>query len=322
MTNDGAGILAGEDRFLLVTHVNPDGDAIGSVLGMHLALREMGKTSWPVSGEKFPELYGFLPGIEDVVCETQQVAALNPGWIVAMDTATKERISGDIKPFGKKVPVLNIDHHGTNPLYGLINVVDPTATSTAEIVFRLLKKAGYKLSIDVAKCLYTGLVTDTGCFRFSGVNSKTMNLAAELLEPGIDAYEITRFLYEEFPLSRMELEMLVLSRCQILLQGRLVISTLYYEDFNRLAAPLSESENLVDRLRENRGVQVGILMTQVSDNVVRVSFRSKGSVDVASVARPFGGGGHRSAAGLRSTMPLAELKECLVEAVDRALAAG
>jgi len=318
-TNDIHSILRSEDRFIIVTHVNPDGDAVGSLLAMHLALREMGKKTWPVSSEKIPDLYCFLPGLDDILTDTDQLATIKPDWIISLDVATEDRISGNISRFRETTQLINIDHHATNPHYGQLNLIDHSATSTAELVFQVLTKAGYQLSVDVGKCLYTGLVTDTGCFRFSGVNTQTMNLAARLLEPGFDSYEITRLLYEEYPLSRLELERLLLSRIEIFLNGSIVVSTLNYEDFQRVGAPLSDGENLVDRLRESRGVEAGILMTQISDEIVRVSFRSKGLVDVSAIAASFGGGGHPRAAGLRSNLPLDELKEKILRTIEKTI---
>ena len=313
-----AKIVHDEDRFLLVTHVNPDGDAVGSLLGLHLALKEMGKKSWPVAGEQFPELYDFLPGRHALVTDTNLLNEL-PNWIVCLDVASKERISGDIARFTDTAQLVNIDHHPTNPGFGDLNFLVPSATSTAELVYKVLQETGYKLSADAGKCLYTGLVTDTGCFRFSGVNSETLLLGAEMLGAGFDSFEVTRYLYEEFPLRRLRLEQLLFERIEILLGGRLVLSTLYHTDFERLGAHMSESENLVNRLRECKGVEVGALITEMPDKVIRMSFRSKGAVDVSAVAKSIGGGGHRHAAGARSTLPLPELKRKIVQAIQSAL---
>lgn len=316
--NEIAEILKREDRFLVVSHINPDGDAIGSLLGMYLALKEMGKEVRALSADPLPDTYDFLPGKKSVL---QQLEASNfsPRWILALDTATEARISGDIAALRDRAKLINIDHHPTNPAYGDLNFIESQATSTAEIVYRLLTAAGYQLSADVGKCLYTGLVTDTGCFRFSGVNSRTLRIAAELLEPGLDSYDVTRHLFEEHPLARMKLEGIMLDRLEILLDGKLLLSTLQAEDFDRVGAAFSDSENMVNRLRESRGVEAGILITSMADGVFRVSFRSKGRLDVAAVASLLGGGGHRNAAGLRTTLPLQELKEKLVSAVARAL---
>jgi bifunctional oligoribonuclease and PAP phosphatase NrnA len=311
-------VLAREDRFLVVTHINPDGDAIGSLLGLHLALVEMGKTSFALTRDRVPEQYTFLPGVSGILTDPSRITE-PPHWIVSCDVATESRISGDIAPFRKTARLVNIDHHPTNPGFGDLNLLEPGATSTAELVFRVLSAAGYRLSRDVGKCLFTGLVTDTGCFRFAGVTDRTLKIGAALLEAGFDAYEVTRYLYEEYPIRRLHLERLMLERTEILLGGKLVISTLFAEDFQQLGAEFSDSEGLVDKLRDNRGVAAGVLMTLLSDNVVRVSFRSKDEVDVSAIAGLFGGGGHRRAAGLRSELSLSELKKRIVEAVENSI---
>jgi phosphoesterase RecJ-like protein len=311
-------ILQSEDNFVIVTHVNPDGDAVGSLLGAYLALSEMGKQVWPLGAERFPDMYNFLPGAKDLVTAPETITG-TPEWIIVVDVAAEDRISGDIKRFRESARLINIDHHPTNPGFGDLNFVEPTATSTAELVHRLLQGADYKLSPNVGKCLYTGLITDTGCFRFSGVKSSTLQIAAEMLGPGLDSYEVTRPLYEEYSLGRLFLERLMLERVEILLGGRLVLSTLYHADYESLGVALSEGENLVNRLRESRGVEAGVLMTQTNNHVTRVSFRSKDSLDVAVIAKSLGGGGHRHAAGLKSTIPLSELKQRIVRAIEEAL---
>jgi bifunctional oligoribonuclease and PAP phosphatase NrnA len=319
MNHEISRILRSEDKFLIVTHVNPDGDAVGSLLGAYLALSEMGKQVWPLGAEKFPDLYNFLPGSKDLVTAPELITE-TPEWIIVVDVAAEDRISGDIKRFRKKAKLINIDHHPTNPGFGDLNFVEPTATSTSELVYSLLEGADYKISPDVGKCLYTGVITDTGCFRFSGVKSNTLRIAAEMLGPGLDSYEVTRPLYEEYSLGRLFLERLMLERVEILLGGRLVMSTLYHADYESLGVALSEGENLVNRLRESRGVEAGVLMTQTNNHVTRVSFRSKDSLDVSLIAKSLGGGGHRHAAGLKSTIPLSELKQKIIRAIEHALA--
>jgi bifunctional oligoribonuclease and PAP phosphatase NrnA len=313
-----ASVLKREDRFLVVTHVNPDGDAIGSLLGLHGALREMGKQSWPLIGGEFPETFRFLARCEDTLLDPGKVPVA-PNWIISVDAAEANRISGDISPFRESAQLINMDHHTTNPGFGRLSLVDPFATSTAEVVHRVLKRAGYTLSPDVGKCLYTGIITDTGCFRFEGVDQHTLEVAAEMLAAGFASYEVTRPLFEEYPVQRLHLERLVLDRVEILLGGKLILSSLSFEDFERLGARMSESENLVNRLRETQGAVAGVLFTQISKESTRVSFRSKDELDVAAVAASFGGGGHRRAAGLKSAIPFAELKSRIVETIKAAL---
>jgi len=304
--------------FVVVSHINPDGDAVGSLLGMHLALREMGKQSWPLTHDGVPHSYDFLPGREDLVCNPSQISG-TPDWIVSVDVATEPRISGDISPFRSSARLINIDHHPTNPGFGDLNLIDTTASSTAELVFRVLRETRHAFSAKVGKCLYTGLVTDTGGFRFAGVNASTLRIGAELLDTGFTSYEVTAPLFEEYPIHRLRLEQLLLERMELLVDGKLALSTLYAEDFQHLGAEFSDAENLVDRLRDIRGVAAGVLMTRMSDKLVRVSLRSKSELDVSAVAGAFGGGGHRRAAGLRSDLPLPALKEELISRIRQAL---
>lgn len=313
-----ASALQQGQRFVVVTHINPDGDAVGSLLGLHLALREMGKQSWPLTQDGVPRSYDFLAGREDVVCDPSQISG-TPDWIVSVDVATEPRISGDISSFRSHARLINIDHHPTNPGFGDINLVDTTASSTAELVYRVLRETGYSLSINVGKCLYTGLVTDTGGFRFARVNGDTLRIGASLLDAGFTSYEVTGPLFEEYPVHRIRLEQLLLQRLEILLDGKLALSTLYAEDFRALGAEFSDAENLVDKLRDIRGVAAGVLMTKMSDSLVRVSLRSKSEVDVSAIAGAFGGGGHRRASGLRSDLPLGVLREELIGRIQQAL---
>jgi len=313
-----ARIINEQDKFLVITHVNPDGDAIGSLVGMNLALKEMGKTSVSILGTEFPGLFEFLPGKKDVLIGLGALK-FDPSYIIALDVASENRIAPEVEHLRKSATLINVDHHPTNPDYGDLNYVQRYANSTTQLVYEILEKAGHTLSIDVGKCLYTGLVTDTGCFKFAGVTSKTFELAAKLLEPGVDNYEITRYLFEEYAASRLILERLMLERLEVLLDGKLVLSHLDLEDFEEIGAALSEGENLVNRLRETRGVEVGGLITKLSDNRCKVSLRSKGMVDVSAIASKLGGGGHPRAAGINTFISPQELRAALIELIGNAL---
>ncbi len=319
MINNIADILRDQDDFLVVTHVNPDGDAVGSLLGMHLALQEMGKRSWALVGEQIPSQYDFLGPRTKVLTDPLSVHG-TPRWIISLDCADQGRISADLRRFRPPCGVINIDHHVTNPLFGELNFVETEASCSAELAFRVLRQAGYALSRTVGKCFYTGLITDTGGFRYPGVNSRTFQIASDLLQSGFDSYDVSRHLYEEYPLSRFQLEALMLDRMEMMLQRTLVVSVLYLDDFRRLDVDPSETENLVNRLREIRGVEAGVLITQASEQLTRVSLRSKGQLNVAQIAKAFGGGGHLRAAGFRSSEPPEVIKNRLIEAVGEAWA--
>ncbi|MGC8659128.1 MAG: DHH family phosphoesterase [Desulfomonilaceae bacterium] len=311
-------IIRRQDNFLVVTHVNPDGDAIGSLLGMYLALKEMGKTALPLLGDEFPELFGFLPGKQDICFHSDSVDFF-PSCIVSLDVAAENRITPDISAWRGSTKLINVDHHPTNPGFGDINYVQRYANSTTQLVHEILENAGHSLSVNVGTCLYTGLVTDTGCFKFAGVTSNTFKLASKMLEPGIDSYAVTRYLFEEYAPSRLILERLMLERVETLLSGKLSLSHLDIGDFEKIGASLSEGENLVNRLRETRGVEVGCLITKISEDFCKVSLRSKGLIDVAAIASELGGGGHRRAAGIKAPMSMDKIRQRLIDLIAKAI---
>lgn len=305
------------DRFLIVTHVNPDGDAVGSSLGLHLSLSEMGKTSFLVFESKPPELFSFLTGIDQILVGAD-INELKPNIIISVDAADQNRIVPRIEKLRPQTILINIDHHPTNPSFGDINLVSASANSTSSLIFEIIRAAGHRPSYNASKALFTGLVTDTGCFRFEGVNSSTFRLAAQMCESGIDSYQITQYLFEEHPIQRLALEKHVLNRLEILLGGKLALSVLFNSDFEEAGASLSDGENLVNKLRETRGVEVGVLMTKISDDLTRVSLRSKGNLDVSAIASKFGGGGHRRAAGIKSGLDFRTLKNQIIASINAA----
>lgn len=310
--------ILNSDRFLIVTHVNPDGDAIGSSLGLHLSLKEMGKISTLVFDSKFPEIFSFLTELDQALFMSD-LKDIKPGLIVALDAADERRIVPSIEPIRPVTKLINIDHHPTNPSYGDLNLVRSDANSTSSLVFQILRHLGHRPSYAASRAFFTGLVTDTGCFRFEGVNADTFRIAAEMCESGIDSYQITQHLFEEHPVERLALERQILNRLRILSGGRVAMSELYMSDFQEAGASLADGENLVNKLRETRGVEVGVLMTKVSEELTRVSLRSKGRLDVAEIASQFGGGGHRRAAGIKSSLDFHTLRQLLLAAIEKKL---
>jgi phosphoesterase RecJ-like protein len=281
----------------------------------------MGKNVVPLAGGAIPDTLEFLPGTYGYITDWPD-GRPKPKWIVSVDTAEEQRIWGDIKSLRNGARLINIDHHETNPEFGDLNVIIPGATSTAEIVYQILMQTGYSLSVDAGKCLYAGLYTDTGGFRFSGVSSSTLQIGSELLAAGFQSHDVTGPLLEEQPLNRLRLEQVMLERMEILLDGRLAVSTLFQEDFDRLNARQSDTENLVDKLRTIRGVEAAVLMTCVSHELTRVSFRSKGSLNVATIAKSLGGGGHPHAAGLKTPLQPTALQVRIELAIKAAMEAA
>jgi phosphoesterase RecJ-like protein len=295
---DVAEVLARPGERLVVTaHHNPDGDAIGSMLGLARALRAAGQDvvlAHP-DPEPVPSDLAFLvrPG--------ERILPAPPGdlgerVLVAVDCASEHRLWHEPLHEGARL-VVNIDHHHDNTRFGDLNLVEPLASSSAEVIAGVIEAAGWPLSAAVAEPLYAGLVTDTGRFGYSNTGPSAHRLAAALIEAGVDPAEMSRRLYEEQPLDRMLLMGRALERARPLAGGRALAAVLTREDF--AAAGGDDTENIVEALRAVRGVHAAVFVREAGpDGAWRVSLRTADpAVDVSEIAREGGGGGHRAAAG-------------------------
>jgi phosphoesterase RecJ-like protein len=315
-----AAILADPDRrFVLTSHRNPDGDAIGSMLGLARAMRARDLDVVLAHPDADP-----VPGdLAFMVREGEDIPSSLPSdvgerTLVTLDCASEGRLWQT--PEHERAGLLvNVDHHQDNTRFGDLNLVQPTASSCAEVVVHLLDAAGWPLTLDVAEPLYVGLITDTGRFCYANTGAEAHRVAARMVEIGLDISAIARRLYEEQPPERMVLLGRALGRAQLRAGGRLMLSALSGEDF--VAAGGDDSEGIVEVLREMRGVEVAGLVREAGpDGSHRVSLRSAdGTVDVSSIARLEGGGGHRAAAGFSSAMPQEELLEWITERVGERL---
>lgn len=293
---DAVAALRDADEIAIACHVNPDGDAVGSLLAASLGLRKLGKKTYMSWGAKLDEplaTLSFLPGIDDVMM---------PGDIpetetfLALDCGAGDRL-GELEPVAKKSRTLvNVDHHPGNDNFGTINVVIPEASSTAELVAGLLKDAGVELDRDIATCLYTGIVTDTGRFSYSNTRPQTLRLAASLLEYGVSAPTIARDVFESSPFGYLKLVGRVFDRAVLTEDARFVYSWLTRSDLDDTGVAMEETDRLVDAIRSTGAVDVAALFKEQMDGRWRVSLRSKGP-GIADFARSRGGGGHELAAG-------------------------
>ncbi len=302
------GAIRGGERFALVTHENPDGDALGSLVAMQGVMRALGKDSLMFIGAgEFPLPYayaffqfdGLISEIPDDV--TQRT-------IVFLDCGNFDRNAVEIGD----APILNIDHHHDNTQFGTINHVVPQASCTAEIVWDLSRALDVALTLEMAEALYVGLVTDTGRFMYENTGPAAHLMAADLIEAGVDVHEIYRRLYEGVPAAKLALLTCALSRVQRLDDGRLTLARLTREDFARTGAEESYTEGIIDHLRAVQGTKVAALARELTGDdrrgASKVSLRATdGSVDVSMIARAQGGGGHRQAAGFATEMSPDEL---------------
>jgi phosphoesterase RecJ-like protein len=302
-----ADALRTNERFTVTSHENPDGDALGSLLAMHLGLVELGKDSVMVlvGDSPLPAEYGFLDvvgaGLLRAVTDDHADRVL-----VAVDSAQETRLT-DARLLDAPL-VVNIDHHHDNTRFGDINLVADGASSTAEVLADVFAELGLPLTPAIAEALYTGLVTDTGRFQYSNTTPKALHLAADLVEACADPQRVFQAVYESMPFAKLKLLARALERASLHADGRVVISYLVRDDFAEVDALEPYSEGIIDVLRAVEGVELGALIREPprDDGPARkVSLRSSTErVDVSAIARKSNGGGHRQAAGFSSDLPL------------------
>jgi phosphoesterase RecJ-like protein len=300
------------EKISISSHVNPDGDSVGSLLGMAMVLKSQGKNVRACMPEpsKFPPQYNFLPGRELLENPDDRIEELD--LFVALDCSNPERLGPLQNRVNSASKVLNIDHHEDNQHYGEINLVDEHASSTSELVFRVIEAAGWKIEPEVATCLYAGVVTDTGRFEHRNTSPETFTLASELAEAGADISTVIKEIYDNQSLAYTHLMGLVLQRIEVMEDLGLAYSYVTQRDLAETGAVLPETEDLIDRLRSIRGTKVVALFKELPDGKVRVSLRSRDAFEVGPVARAMGGGGHAMAAGYTSGKNIEESISCLV----------
>ena len=285
------------DEVVIACHVNPDGDALGSLLACSLGLRQLGKKTWPTWGSSnvtLPFAYRFLPGAEALVPPRDIPPA---AVFLALDCGAADRL-GEVEGMARDAATLiNIDHHPGNENFGTINVVVTTASSTAELAAFLLKDAGVSFDRDIATCLYTGVVTDTGRFQYANSTPETLRLAADLLAYGVPAPDIASEVFDSSPFGYLKLLGRMLERATLFEPERFVYSWVTQKDLVDNGVQMDETEKLIDLLRATRAADVAAMFKEQQDGTFRVSLRSRGPVSVGAIARSQGGGGHELAAG-------------------------
>jgi len=307
-----ADAIRSHDRFLLVTHENPDGDALGSIIATKLALDQLGKDSvmYLYGDAPLPTEYSFMP-----LADLRR--RLPDDWrervLIALDCANESRLGPDPEPLEGAPLVIDIDHHHDNSRFGGVNLIDPNASSTGEVLRDVFAVLGVELTPDIAEALYIALVTDTGRFQYSNTTAKSLRLAAELVEAGADIHRIFRGVYETVQFAKLKLLARALERAQIYDGGRLVVSYLVRSDFTDIGAAEAYSEGIIDSLRAVEGADMAALIREPprSDGPKRrISLRSSNDeLDVSAIARKSGGGGHRQAAGFSSDDSVEEITE-------------
>jgi phosphoesterase RecJ-like protein len=319
--------LREHERFLVVTHENPDGDALGSLLAMTLGLRQLGKDAEMLllGAAPLPAEYHFLQ-LDGLLREPP--ADTSERVLVAVDCAKADRIGPDLAPLESVQLILDIDHHHDNTRFGAINLIVSDASSTGEVLRDVLRELGVELTPEIAEPLYVALVTDTGRFQYSNTTPKSLRLAAELVEAGADVHAVFQEVYESVQFAKLKLLARALERAKVLEGGRIVVSYLLRNDFSEVGAAEPYSEGIIDYLRAVEGAELAALIREPprdSGPTRRVSLRASiDELDVSQIARLFDGGGHRQAAGFSSEKSIDDITELIRQgfAAQRAAASA
>ncbi len=310
--------------FILATHIQPDGDAIGSILGLGLFLKKMGKkvfVSWGQSSKSdeqngktnliIPKQYSFLPGLE--LLSDPSECPKTTECFIALDCASFERL-GNLKECSKKATFfINIDHHHDNSRFAHINYIDENSPATAEMVYQIIKQMEGEMDRDIATCLYLGLVTDTGRFQYSNTNKRAFQMVLSLLDYGVIPSEIFHNVYENVTSSYLRLLGRVLKNIKFV--SEVAYAKVSQSDLISTGVEIEETENLINFLRSIGEAKVAAIIKETSDGKWKVSLRSKNKIDVSKVAGCFGGGGHRNAAGYSSEKNYGETIKLMLEAL-------
>ncbi len=307
------------DHYLVVSHVSPDGDAISSTCAIGWMLKQLGKSYVLANADPVPSKFTYLHGSKEI-CLLEELASHQPFTaVIAVDCADYSRLGDVAHLLSDNCALLNIDHHPTNDRFGSQALIAPDAAATAEILFDLLESLALQWELSVAECLYTGLLTDTGGFRYSNTSAKVLRQAAQLLELGCSADELAAHLLEKITPSQLNLLRKALGTLSFCRSGKIAWLVVNIQDLADTGASPEDMDGLVNYPRNIEGVEVGILFKQIADDRYKVSFRSGGRADVAKVAQLFGGGGHIRASGATLEGSLADITSRVLTAAEEAL---
>lgn len=305
-------------RFLLSSHVNPEGDALGSLIAMHNLLKKIGKKVTIVCDDKPPKMYGFL--LKSIKIYAKKLKSLDYDAAIIVDCPEMARIGRACANILKDKPIINIDHHVSNKYFGDINFVDANACSVGEIIYGIFKKMRVGIDRQSAVALYTAIMTDTGSFRYENTTPKCMNIAGELLKYGIKPQKLSEMIYETSNFPEMRLLGLSLSQMRRTKDGDICWIMATKEMIKRASAQKCTTERFINFPRSIEGAKVAIFFKQAhKPGYVKVSFRSKVNVDVNKIARHFGGGGHRAASGCEIKGSMRKAEKMVLSEVKKAI---
>lgn len=310
-------VLRNHQSFVLISHIRPDGDAIGSQLALGFALIAAGKSVRLINEDGLPDNLTFMAGSDKI--ETPPAEPLDVEVAIALDTAAKPRMGENALHAASKAKIwINIDHHKSNPSYGDYNLIDSTSPATGQILYDLITALDLPMPAESRDAIYVAVSTDTGSFQYPSTTARTYRMGADLIDRGLDVGTINSQTYDNHPYRRVELMRALLNTLELSADG--LVANWSMRDKTRVDLDLrpEDSEGLIDIIRAIRGVQIAVFFEELPDGKIRVSMRSKDKrVDVCKIALEFGGGGHALAAGIRMAGPLEDARPLVLEAIGR-----
>jgi len=308
-------IIRSAKKILIISHINPDGDTLGSLSGLCSLIRENYKKEADLLLDNLPVVYEFLPALKGAKTYAYIDKSLRYDLVITVDVAALDRI-GDMKIFFENADVtLNIDHHITNPAYAQHNFIDGGASSTGEVIFEISTKLDWKLNYNGALALYTAILTDTGGFKFSNTTPKTFVAVANLLEYGVQPHDVYKRCYESYPKNFFLFQNYCLNKAEFLYDDKVAYTTVYKKDVEKFGVGPDCTEGLTEKLRAISTTEIAFLAKEIGNGLTKFSLRSK-SIDVASICANFGGGGHKFAAGCVIKAPLKSAVEKVLEKIE------
>jgi len=309
-------VIRSNSSFLLTTHEGPDGDAIGSTLALASFLRKSGKDVTVHYQDPVPELYAFLPGADSVL---HHIPDRHFDVAFVLDIGERKRAGEEFCSFSRVSSTVNLDHHLSCENFADYNLIDSIAASTGILVYRIAKASGYSFDPETALCIYVATITDTGSFRYSNANREAFTVAGEMIESGVNAWDVAEKLYENQPQRRLELLAKCLPTLQVFKDGQAASVTVTSDMYASCGADSELTDGFVNYPRSIKGVEVAIFFRQLEERKFKVGFRSKGKVNVAAFSAALGGGGHRNAAGCTVEGSLDEVKAIVYRIVEESL---
>ncbi len=295
-------------NIVILTHENPDGDAIGSSLAMYSALKQIGKNVDVIIPE-YPKTFEFLPNSKEILKEGKNY---NYDLAIALDCGDIKRLDGFSKYFEDANVKISIDHHGSNTMFADYNFVDPASPACSQILVIVLGALGVVIDKDIGTCLLTGIITDTGGFKYKGVTSETFEFVAELLNKGVNVSDVYKKVLQTVSRTRFSLMQIAINRLEFLEDGKLTFTYITKEDEQKVGAGNNDYDGIVEMGRDIEGVEVSIFLRE-TDNGYKISLRSNDYVNVSDICLMFSGGGHVRAAGGNINLPFEQAKAKIVE---------